>query len=373
MSHNVHVWIVEAKELHKTDFTCVPRTLPPGAEMGSYAWFDSKYSFLMVVRAALREMPRADDRARNLLVISAHGREKSGTYLKMAKDVAMSPHEAGDTFSIRPPALMVLVSACWGGYPSVIEMLRGRGDSEHSLIVAPVVSVEAPDINAVQAEIISAMVQEDDVDNAVEDVVRRHDKRLRPKYAEAVLRVIRRDGTMNPSEGEGGLAAVMEQPASYRVVALQKLASQGYEPPGIAILQAPDKTFWRISTASIFGAVATQNYYDMLGKVVTLRAKNARYSEEVELGEFVDAVALSNPAKAKAPPVLPAPYAHCGERTYTKKVAEARPIDEHSLRRCKRCNWASYRFVSVKRNGITKHQVDAICHRDQCDEHGKWT
>jgi hypothetical protein len=206
-------------------------------------------------------------------------------------------------------------------------MLRGGSDTEHAFVVAPLVAIDATHVNAVQAEIVAAMVEEDDVDTAIEAIVRKHDNHLWPTYDEVVLRFIRRDGTMEPPESKGGLAAVMEKPASFRVIALQKLPTQRNEPPGIAIIQAVDREFWRISTSSLCSADPSQDdVYGMLGQVVTLRAKKAVYSESAELGDLVDTILLPNPPKVKAPPVLPPPNPHCGEQTTVKKDSDARQI-----------------------------------------------
>lgn len=372
MAHAVRVWIIEEQELRGTKLSCVPRSLPSGASQGSCAWFNSQESLVQAVHAAFTQMLRAEDGARHILVLSAHGKEMTGTHIEVSKNTHIRLDAHADLFAIRPRGLVTLVSACWSGYPSVLQALRAGEGTEATLIVASLVNIHPDDINAVQADVIAAMVREEQYDEVIERIVVGHDAKLRQKHAEPVLRIVRRDGTMVPAAGEAGLAAPMEDLASYRVVALHRLPAPNGEPPGNAILQAPDGTYWRAAVPTICDADSDAEVYALQGRVITLRGKRLKYDDGVGLGELVEIVTMTDPPKVKARPMPTPPYSHSAEQTVAKTVKEARQVGARSLKRCKRCNWASFSFKSVKQNGTLRHNIQAICHRDSCDEHGKW-
>jgi hypothetical protein len=295
----------------------------------------------------------------------------TGTLLEVAQGVQVALDEHARVFEIRPKGFVVLVSACWGGYPSVLRALQSGEHTERPLVVAPLVRVNALHANALQAEILDAMRGEVDLDAAVERVALARDTALAPSYGESAFRVVRRNGEMVPAQGEAGLAAEMERPATYRVLAVEWVPTAPREPPGIAIVQGQDGRYWRVNVPALSNAATDDAVYELVGKNFRFRAKALRYNFDLKLGELVEVTDVESRDRHPLPP-NPPPYGHAGQHSVAKTEANARPIPSESLERCKRCNWSSIRFASVQRGGVEEHDVLAVCHRDECPEHANW-
>lgn len=369
----VWLWVVEASELKDSAWSCVPRQLPSGVQWGTCAWFDSERDLVKALVASVAGMHQRPDGGRHLLVISTHGKERTGTRLAITEQAHVSLDQHVDLFAIRPKGLVILISACWGGYPSVIRAVRAGNAKEHALVIAPLVKIHPDDINAVQHAVLEAMTAPGPYDDVIERLVVAYDEELQEKHAEPVLRVVRRDGSMLPAEGDAGLADRMEETACYRVVALQRLPQPNTEPPAFAVVQEPRRgTYWRVPVTAIADAATEDTVHALHGDVVVLRGKRLRYSEVDALGELVDVVRMARPTEIKVLPMQEHRYAHSTERTTAMPADQARVIKETSLKRCKRCNWASLTFESESRGGKTRHGIEGLCHRPRCPEHDKW-
>jgi hypothetical protein len=368
----VHLHIVEEADLRGTKLSCVPATTPVGVVRASTNFFSSAPQLVRAVMDAFTAMLCVDDdEVRHVLVISSHGEPMTGTLLEVAGGVQVALDEHANVFEIRPKGLVVLVSACWGGYPSVLRAVRANEITPPPLVVAPVVPIHARHVNELQQAMVDVIVREADMDGAIERVVRERDAMLTDAYGEHVFRIVRRDGTMIPPAGDGGLAAEMQRAAAYRVLAVQRDPNAGQEPPGIAIVQGQDGRYWRVNVSAISDAADEDSVYDLVGRALRFRAKALKYNGALKLGELVD-VANVEPLDKHPLPPAPPPFDHATERCVAKSVADARVIAPDSLKRCKRCNWTSTWFQSVVREGRTHHDIRAVCHRDACPEHARW-
>lgn len=142
--------------------------------------------------------------------------------------------------------------------------------------------------------------------------------------------------------------------------------------PGIAIVQAQDGRYWRVATSLLSDAEDDAGVYALVGRAFTLRARIHRYAGADSFGELADISQVEPAARVPGILRLAPPYPHASEQTTTKLLAEARRIPPTSVKKCRRCNWASLSMKSEKRNGNTRHLVEAVCHRDDCGEHEKW-
>lgn len=146
MTYSANVWTIEEAELRDTATTCVPSGLPPGARLGSVVWFDSKRELLDAVGQTFSEMLRRPDEERHLLVISAHGKQRTGTYIEVSREVHGRRDEHAPFFAIRPASVVTIVAACWGGYPSRL-IIGAIGSSRTACPLKPG-SSSAPPSNA---------------------------------------------------------------------------------------------------------------------------------------------------------------------------------------------------------------------------------
>jgi hypothetical protein len=372
----VHMHIVEEADLRGTRLSCVPRdALPAGAAIATQTFFATEEQLVQSVMQAFKAMLTSEAGVRHLLVLSAHGGPGTGTLIEVAPGTLVRLDKHAGLFEIRPPGLVTFASACWGGYPSVIQALRAGDRSESPFIVAPVVPVHPDDANELQRRLVDAMTAEerdDHLDALLEAKTAAFDKERTPDYAEAVFRFVRRNGEMVPGQGDAGLAQPMQPRATYLVVSVQRLPSAGAEAPGIAIVQAQDGRYWRVATSILSEAEDDAGVYALVGKGFTFRAKIHRYAGAESFGDMTDVSEVKVADRVPGILRLAPPYPHAAERTTVKALTAALKIAATSVRKCRRCNWASLSIKSENRGGNTRHVVEAVCHRNECGEHARW-
>jgi hypothetical protein len=374
----VHLHIVEEASLQGTRLSCVPKknAVPAGAVIATQNFFSTEDQLVGGVMRAFEAMLKAEGDLRHLLVLSAHGEPMTGTLVEVSPDVVVGLEKHGDFFKMRPAGLVVFASTCWGGYPSVLQALRTGDDTQKPFIVAPVVPIDARDANELQRRLVDAMITEnldDRLDALLERTTTTFDQERAANYAEAVFRFVRRNGEMVPEQGEAGLAAPMERQTTYFVVAVQRDPDAKGEPPGYAMVQASHNgRYWRVPVPSLSEVDDDAGVYALVGRAFTFRAKILRYAGAESFGELVDVADVKALDKPPGIMRLAPPYPHAYETTTIKPPGEARTIPESSLKKCRRCNWASLSIKSEKHGEDTRHLVQAACHRGECPEHAKW-
>jgi hypothetical protein len=142
--------------------------------------------------------------------------------------------------------------------------------------------------------------------------------------------------------------------------------------PGIAIVLAQDGRYWRIPTSILSKAEDEAGVYALVGKAFTFRAKIHRYAGADSFGDLTDVSEVTVAARVPGFLRLAPPYPHAVDATTTRPLSETLKIPATSVRKCRRCNWASLSIRSTKHGKTTRHVVDAVCHRTECAEHAKW-
>jgi hypothetical protein len=118
--------------------------------------FEYEHEFGRALMRAVEALHAKElDAAPKLLVISAHGKPRTGTDLEAAGDGQINLWEFRDYFSVLPPNMVIYVSACFGGYPAVAHI---QSDKRHTpFIVGPLVDIEIQDANAFQEALLDLM------------------------------------------------------------------------------------------------------------------------------------------------------------------------------------------------------------------------
>lgn len=298
------------------------------------------------------------DAPRHLLVISSHGRERTGTELS-AKSESINAHLIDQRlFQIRPENLVVFLSACWGAYPSFVQAARS-GDWRVPTVIGAIVPIHPRDANMLQKQIVRVLCETGHSEAALMCLVRKTNRRLRGRYPADPFRIVLRSGKSYPREGSAGLAAPILRVREFMVVALQNWSAGQ---PTCAVLLGADGRY-RFTSVNILPASAATGY------CFSATAKSLWFDEMRGIGALCD---VGTPSATSASPrffeAYKPPFPHAQAVPAATGPGRMMPLD--ALPTCKRCNWARMSCQRQKRNGATDFKWALQCTYDgHCPKH----
>jgi hypothetical protein len=162
----------------------------------------------------------------------------------------------------------------------------------------------------------------------------------------------------------------MRESMAYRIVAIQRQASNRAPEPDVAILlSSQDGVYWRVPLA-VIKETTGDNAYNLIGQSLRLRGKPLRYVAPYKFGDLIDICDITSEPK---PPRFfknyHPPYSHATEPSTIKAEGVALKIPLSSLDKCKRCNWASITIQNILQGKKATQKIEVTCHRDACPEH----
>lgn len=380
-SGNVHLHVVEEQSLCGTEFSCIPEPNRFVAKQIHVAHFCDERSFESHVFDAFRRMHTLggasaaslqvdgdalkDEGLRHVLVISGHGKEKTGTAIDLPTPKRSLNMHLVDVrlFEIRPQSLVVFLSACWGAYPGLADAFRHGDHSPRPTVVGPLVPVHPRHANELQKAIVQQLCNRGYDEAALACLVRQANRELRARYRCAPFRIILRSGAMCPSQGKGGLASRLIL-RSHLVVAIHRALN----PSGVeyAVLLGADGYYW----IAPFHQVAPAK---RVGDKVVIAAKNHWCDGLHRLGGITDIEGVQMDTR---PPRFFAayrpPFPHCWDDPVPRSGPRTMPLP--ALGTCKRCNWARLQNQRIRaaETGVVQHAWSLLCFRDSCPLHTKF-
>jgi hypothetical protein len=329
--------------------------------------FEDQRTFERGVLEAFTHMHRADvppdatlDRpdgaspaglSKHLLVISSHGRERTGTVLTSREGEGVGGLERTidghlidqRLFAIRPRNLVVLLSACWGAYPAFVAA-AGAGDFRPPTIVGAIVAVRASDANRLQKDIVSQLCRAGHSEAALLCLVRATNKRLFAHYKTNAFRIVLRSRRSYPREGQALLAAPLLKTRKFMVVAMQR---------NCATLLGADGKYWLTAAHLLQPPVEVGSCHELVAKV-------AWQDASFGIGLLCDVTGVT--ACPRPPGFFRAykpPFAHCSTASSPSNTLRQMPVE--ALSTCKRCDWARMANKRTRQGEVTTHHWSLSC------------
>jgi len=179
--------------------------------------FATRVQFVAGLRSCVEALVRERDDAPKLLVISAHGIPLTGTNLEATDLESIDLWLYADHFAALPSSIVVFLSACFGGYPSLLALQQ----RSHLCALGPLVDIEMRDANAFQRDLLDVLAKGGSERSLLRLVLSRN-RALRTKYDNRfVFGLCDRDGNQFPRRAPGTqLAAPVHGPTVFQIVEL---------------------------------------------------------------------------------------------------------------------------------------------------------
>ncbi|MDZ5634250.1 MULTISPECIES: hypothetical protein [unclassified Janthinobacterium] len=207
--------IVEQK-----DFEPKGRPRKTSDEMNARFSFEGSAQFGPALTQAVRHLfgKEAHDSAENvvnLLVIRAHGEERTGTELIAGNGERISLDLFRDHFKTLPENLVIYLDVCWGAFPAAASMVGGivsKGQTGVPIVVGPLVAVRVDHSEKILAELRRTL------ENGVSLIAIRalahtynDNQRYRDCYGvDFIIGIHQPDGTFYPPDAMNQLAAPVQ-------------------------------------------------------------------------------------------------------------------------------------------------------------------
>lgn len=278
---------------------------------------------------------------RHLLVLSAHGVDRTGTALRL-QDSNLSAHLIPmGLLQVRPANLVVFLSACWGAFPAYVDYVR-IGGYHPPTVLGAIVAVHPRHANELQKRIVQSLCQHGHDEARLALLVRDANRALRDRYPVGPFRIVLRNGRRYPKRA--GLAATELRTRKFLIVAVQ---------PNAVVLLGGDGKYW-LASPSVFPSA---NF----GRVVYLRARVNWSDEGRRLGALCEIRELRPLDRipgmfASYRPPLP----HCALSAPIR--TSPRELALGAIDICRRCNWAQLQNKRQVKNGVHSHSWRVFCH-----------
>lgn len=115
---------------------------------------------------AFEAIAQTSSQTSHLLILSAHGVERTGTALSVGH-MQIDPWMAAHCFKALPENVIVFLSACWGAYPGPVGAIR-RYPKNQPVIVGPVVQINKSQNEKLLRSLVEAI---ETADGPVDDAV----------------------------------------------------------------------------------------------------------------------------------------------------------------------------------------------------------
>ena len=207
--------IVEQKEFEPRD--------PPSKirdEMNARFSFEGSAEFGPALSEAVRHLFRKEahdlgEGVVNLLIIRAHGKERTGTELIAGNDESINLDLFRDHFKTLPENLVIYLDVCWGAFPAAASMGGGivsKGQTGRPIVVGPLVEVRVDHSKKILADIrrrLSNGISLDDMRALAHTY--NDNQRYRDCYGvDFIIGIHQPDGTFYPSDAVNQLAAPVQ-------------------------------------------------------------------------------------------------------------------------------------------------------------------
>jgi hypothetical protein len=268
---------------------------------------------------------------RHLLIISAHGKPRTGTDLALEDGTGLDLFRVRDLFQVLPCRFTIYVSVCWGGYIRVRQALSAA--TPRPIFIGPLVNIGGDHSLALQDQLVDRLLAGDDALDLARNAVSEFNRRHEDSYGRPVFCAELPDGEQVPESIEPGLAAPLENRRSYLVVASQRLRPGDPEPRKVVLWDG--QSYWQAWAAQLGQPVSAQ---ELVGRVFKFRARvHVPPVQPMNIGklEIDDRVHLGHPNSL--------PHTHRYAHMSEPGRPEPRPVSVEGAAvtaGCRSCSWA---------------------------------
>lgn len=302
-----------------------------------------------------------------LLVISAHG--VAGTGTRIGPNIDLAFHR--QRLTSLPEGWVVFLSACWAGYPSLLDF---RGDrARQPFLVGPMVDVFATHADDVMNRLIEVLVEGRASSDALGAVVDELEGKLVPHYdGRPVLRRMTRSGAVLPRWGEGGFSGPRTEVTRLRIIAAkQDFSRSPNDHPRIVVKDAEARR-WLLTAASSAQIleVVGRDLNEVVGREFSARfTVKLRPAKDIELslGEAIEFEGLQRHDDAVTIPhdwLVPHHNERAAHRTGRELVIVRSDLAEENCVDC--CYGNIRRRVEIIHPEPPRLRTDVVCVRDTC-------
>lgn len=188
--------------------------------------FEGAAQFSIELTKAIQHLIRnegeqSDDNLVRLLVISAHGMEKTGTELDAGLDESVDFDMLREYFYVLPANLVIYLHVCWGTFPAAAAMTSGI--SGVPIVVGPLVAIYKTNSEEFLAELrksLSNGISVDEIRKIID--AWNSDRNNHSRYGtDHIFGMHLADGGFHPEDARGHLAAPIEPREDFEICSFQ--------------------------------------------------------------------------------------------------------------------------------------------------------
>lgn len=354
------IYILEAKAISSGSLSARTSRLKQhgtlATQLKAYELFKSKDDFKTSMVKIMR-LAHKSPLDTHMLIISSHGVPLTGTVLETEQGdhIDFSHPDIANFFTILPPNLLIWISACWGGYPAIVE--RMRASNNVPVIIGPLVPISGDHAITFQNQLIDLLISSGIDENQLELVTNEFNDKQKAGYFENPVRFVARSGRSVPPIGQGGLAALVEDRAKFQVIAVQ--GARHGDPVHVILQNGSSK--WLSSSAPFFISHSPWCY---LSETVSLRyqAVSPRFGCALRHLNVIGNIHMESTPRTRE--AFPYAYSHCSEFPSSFSETPHEFSSQEADCPCYACNWAE---LSLGSGAITA--VFIKCYRETCPKH----
>jgi len=202
----LNIYVLEEKSLAKAGMSCMTSRLSNGGDLQSHVKevvsFSDEKSFLSSILSIVGKMLSSNSDAINLLIISAHGLDETGTNIALEEDgTSINLRDHSDFFKVPPNHLVIYLSICKGAYPGAFACFC-QGYEPKPIVVSPVVPICPNDANDFQHMLIDTMtIKSDNEDEIFKQIVLFNSKVKNSYNHDYTMGIFKRNGEWVPPQG----------------------------------------------------------------------------------------------------------------------------------------------------------------------------
>lgn len=202
---HINIYVIEEISLAKAGMGCMTPRLSNGGDLQSYvnevvSFYDEK-SFSCSILSIVGKMLSSNSDAINLLIISAHGLDETGTNIALEDGTSINLRYLSGFFKVLPNHLVIYLSICKGAYPGAFIGFC-QGYEPKPIVVSPVVSICPNDANDFQHMLIDTMtIKSDNEDEIFKQVVLFNSKVKNSYSHDYTMGMFKRNGEWFPPQG----------------------------------------------------------------------------------------------------------------------------------------------------------------------------
>ncbi len=182
----LNIYIIEEDSLKSQGppSTCITNRLNTGGDISkyvkSYLSFSDENVFRKCILSTVKEILLTDSISINLLIISAHGIDETGTNL-WTQNNSINLREYQDYFKILPAHLVIYMRSCKAAFPGAFWSFYKKSNIK-PILIGPIVSIYENDANDLQHIIIDTILINSDNESCLKNEIDQFNLKVKNIY-----------------------------------------------------------------------------------------------------------------------------------------------------------------------------------------------